>query len=304
MSKTTLSPLRLPEEIIWFEPPTVCRWESIAETEASERIENKSNTDQLSTRRSVRMVSRKTERTEVTITDFDLLRIPPKVDINFIIQDIIVPRLPDGYTIALSEPKSRPNSSTLFMDDTQIARNNRITIEPTKDFLIATDSPRPLHPKRKLKFDVKIVERKPTLNEIGESSVNEHEYLLSQLLQDLDELCDKQHPQILKQMENISDILSESMPDEQGSDQAEGDSSVDDLAFRVEEFPWNKKVETVPEIIEPIEEDSDEEFEESEDEEYISFELFCTVMKLKHIMGFYYFSFNFFFSLIFPNNFQ
>lgn len=80
-----------------------------------------------------------------------------------------MPRLPDGYTIALSTPKSRPSSSAVFIVETQNEQNDQMNgnqmsnqIESTKDFLIATDSPRPLHPKRKFKCDVKILERKTT----------------------------------------------------------------------------------------------------------------------------------------------
>lgn len=250
----------LPEQIIWFEPPTVCRWETVAETEASERIENKSNDAHLSTQRSIKLVSRRTERTEVSITDFNLLRIPPKIDINFIIQDIIVPRLPDGYTIALSEPNPPPDNSALFSLETNTVRKDRVQIASIKDFLIQTNSPRSLHPKRTLKFNVKILERKNC-----EQMSNEREYLFSQLLQDLDDLYDKQQPQIQKQMDDISDILSVSLPEDQASEHGEVESSTDDI-FKTEEFPWNKKPEIVPEVIEPIEEESEYEFE-SEDEE-------------------------------------
>lgn len=238
----------------------MCRWENISETEISERIENKSTNGQLTTQRSIKAMSTKSGPTEVCITDFNLLRIPPKIDINFIIQDIIVPRLPDGYTIALSESKSRPNSA-LFVEN-QIMQKNPSQIQSSTDFLIPTNSPRFLHPKRTLKFNVKIIERKPSVH-----LSNEKEYLFSQLLQDLDDLYDKQQPQITKQMEEISDILSVSLSNGDESDHMENESNADDGMFRVEEFPWNKKIESVPEAIEPVVE-SEDEFEESDDEEY------------------------------------
>ncbi|XP_031626289.1 protein CASC1-like, partial [Contarinia nasturtii] len=218
----------------------------------------------LKTQRSIKTTSRHFKSTEVNIIDFNLLRIPPKIDINFIVQDIIVPRLPDGYTIALSEPKSRPASSVLFSDDATSVKRDRIQIQSTKDFLIPTNSPRFLHPKRTLKFSVKILERKPI-----DVNADENEYLFSQLLQDLDDMYDKQQPQITKQMEEISDILSMSISDEQGSDQQDVESNTDDMLFKPEEFTWNlnKKVEVVPEVIEPVEEESEHEFEESDDDE-------------------------------------
>lgn len=208
------------------------------------------------------MVSRHTKRTEVTITDFNLLKIPPKIDINFIIQEIIVPRLPDGYIIAMTEPKSRPNSSAIFSDDSDVVKKDCILIESTKDFLIPTNSPRPLHPKRNLKFSVKILERKS-------SESNEREYLFSQLLHDLEELHEKQQPQIQKFMDEMSEILTASLSDELGSDQQETESNTDEMLFKTEDFTWNlnKKTETVPEVIEPIEEESEDEFDDSDDEE-------------------------------------
>lgn len=245
----------------------MCRWETVIETDASEKIENKSPNGQSSAQRSIKMVSRKSQRTQVNIMDFNLLRIPPKIDINFIIQEIIVPRLPDGYTIAMSEPRSRPNSTQPFSIEAKTSKKDKTQIESTKDFLIATNSPRQLHPKRTLKFDVKISERKPI-----EQNSGEREYLFSQLLQDLDDLCDKQQPLIEKQMDDISENLSVSMPDE-GSDQQ--DAEPEETLFKSEEFTWNiTRRETVPEIIEPVEEEeSDEEFEESDSDELV-FECF------------------------------
>lgn len=236
----------------------------MAETEVSERIENKSSNDQLAHQRSIKTVFRRSKRTEVCIPDFNLLRIPPKIDINFIIQDIIVPRLPDGYSIVLSEPKSRPSSSAMFSNENDTVKKEPIQIESTKDFLIPTNSPRPLHPKCHSKFIVKVLHGKPC-----ESNPNEPEYLFSQLLQDLDDLHDKQQPQIQKFMEEMSEILSASLSDEQGSDQQETESNTDEMLFKTEDFTWNlnKKVEPVPEVVEPIEEDSEDEFEDSDDEE-------------------------------------
>lgn len=210
------------------------------------------------------MVSRTNKRTEVSISDFNLLRIPPKIDINCIVQEIIVPRLPDGYTIVLGEPKPRPKSSTIFSSASESVKKEQVQIGSTQDFLIPTNSPRNIHPKRNIKFNVKILNRRP-----GESNPNEREYLFSQLLQDLDDLHEKQQPKIQKFMDEISEILSVSIPDEQGSDVQETESNADDMQFKVEDFTWNinKKAETVPEVIEPIEEESEDEFEDSQDEE-------------------------------------
>lgn len=261
---------------MWFEPPTVCRWETVDETEVSEQIENKPTNGQLTKQRSVKMVSKKVERSHVSIVDFNLLKIPSKIDINFIIQDIIVPRLPDGYTIALSEPKCRPSSTAVFSVESEHSVETKPTqIQSINDILIATNSPRPLHPKRAHKVDVTILDRK-----VGASQSNEREYLFSQLLRDLDDLCDKQEPLIQKKMDDISDILSGSMEDD-GS-QSEAELNADDGLLKPEEFTWNiGRRETVPEIIEPVEEDSDDELDESDHEE-LNFDL-SFIMKLNFL---------------------
>ncbi|XP_031634411.1 protein CASC1-like, partial [Contarinia nasturtii] len=57
LSKLSYVTITLPDDIIWFEPPTVCRWEVLAETDISERIKNKPPTDHLKTQRSIKTTS-------------------------------------------------------------------------------------------------------------------------------------------------------------------------------------------------------------------------------------------------------
>lgn len=258
---STLSFLSLPDDIIWFEPPTVCRWETVAETEVSEQIENKSANGESTQvyQRPVKMVSRKVQPSHVNIVDFNLLRIPSNVDINFIIKEIIVPRLPDGYTIALSEPMYRPSSGKieLFTIEKQsIYSQDPAQINGANDFLIATNSPRQLHPTRKLKFNVHILDRK-----VDDSKLNACEYLFSKLLQDLDDLSDKQQPLIEKQMDEISENLSASLSD--AASDSDAQLNADDSFQRIEEFPWQltrrgTMPDITPQAIEPDESDDDD----------------------------------------------
>lgn len=232
------------------------------------------------------MVSRKIQRSQVNIVDFDLLRIPANVDINFIIKEIIVPRLPDGYTIALSEPKYRPSSSSNApftiknrsnhkKDTVQMNQFNAV-----KDFLIATNSPRQLHPTRKLKFDVHIVDRK-----VGESKLNEREYLFSQLLQDLDDLNDKQQPFVEKQMDEISENLSASLSDD-ASHESDTQLNADDAFQRIEEFPWQltrrgTMPDITPQVIEPDDNESDDGDDDDMDEsDHEQLDFFLQNMKM------------------------
>lgn len=200
----------------------------MSETEVSEKIENKSTNEQSTTERSIKFVSRKSERTQVNIVDFNLLQIPPKIDINFIIQDIIVPRLPDGYTIALSEPNARSNANVFSSAGLQMMKMDSSHSESSNNFLIPTNSPRQLHPKRTLKFDVNVIESMPT--ERNTNGKSDRVYLFSQLLQDLDDLFENQQPLIEKQMDEILENLSVSAHDEHDSDQQ--DAETDDSPFK------------------------------------------------------------------------
>lgn len=257
----------LPEDIIWFEPPTVCRWETVAETEVSEQIENQTVNGESTVvhQRPIKRVPRKMQPSHMDIVDFDLLHIPSNVDINFIIKEVIVPRLPDGYAIVLSEPKQPSGGKTEpFAIKKQFThRKDNAQIESANDFLVATNSPRPLHPTRKTKFNVHILDRK-----MGESKSNEREYLFSQLLQELDDLNEKQQPLIEKQMEEISENLSGSLSDAASDDDVR--LNADDTLQRIEEFPWQltrrgTMPDITPQAMQPDEYESDDDGNDDDD---------------------------------------
>lgn len=244
--------------MIWFEPPTVCRWETIEETEISEKIENK--TTELNKQRSLKMMAKKPCRPEIVIEDFDLLQIPPKIDMNFIIQEIIVPRLPNGYTIAMSDITPRKNS--LAMDNnTESEIKNAKPIQCAKDFLIPTGSPRPLFPKLESKLKFKIIERKETV----ESTSNQSEFLFSKLIQDLNDIRNEQIPRIKREVDEVSDMESVSVPDEQDFEPVDEQLQMDDMLFlKNDEFAWglSKKPEAIKDIVEPPSDESDDDLEE------------------------------------------
>lgn len=245
--------------MIWFEPPTVCRWETIEETEISEKIENK--TTELTKRRSLKMIAKKPCRSEMLIEDFDLLDIPPKIDINFIIQEIIVPRIPNGYTIAMSDVAPRKNSLAMDNNDESKIQKNPKSIQCARDFLIPTGSPRPLFPKLESKLKFKIIERKTMV----ESIANQPEFLFSKLIQDLDDMRNEQIPRMKREMDDISDMESISVPDEQDLDPGDAQPQMDEMSFlKSDEFAWGlpKKPETIKDTLEPPSDESDEDLDE------------------------------------------
>lgn len=244
--------------MILFEPPTICRWETIEETEISEKIENK--TTELTKQRSLKMMAKKPSRPEIVIEDFDLLQIPPKIDMNFVIQEIIVPRIPNGYTIAMSHISSQKNSLTMDNNDEAEIKNPK-PIQCARDFLIPTGSPRPLFPKLQSKLKFKIIERKT----MAESTSIQPEYLFSKLIQDLDDIRNEQIPQIKRRVHDVSEMESVSVPDEQVFDPADELPQMNDMSFlKSDEFAWgfSKKPETIKDTVEPPSDDSDDDLNE------------------------------------------
>lgn len=246
--------------MIWFEPPTVCRWETIEETKISEKIENK--TTDLTEQRSLKMMAKKRCRPEILIEDFDLLQIPSKIDINFIIEEIIVPRLPNGYTIAMSDIAPRRNK--LAMD---CPSNEKLEIKKPKpiqcarDFLIPTSSPRPLFPKLESKLKFKIIKPKTMV----ESTSNQPKYLFSKLIEDLDDIRNEQIPRINRVMDDVSDMESVSVPDEQDLDPGDEQIQMDEMSFlKSDDFAWglSKKPDTIKDTVESPSEESDDDMDE------------------------------------------
>lgn len=229
------------------------------ETEVSEKIESKPN-NELTKQRSVKKMQKQLQNSEIVIEDFDMLRIPSKIDINFIMQEVIVPRLPDGYTIALSDLPGRRQS---FAIGAKVKEQTKI-VKSAADFLVPTGSPRPLHPKLSTKTKIKIIERP---QKVDACSSEHTEFLFSKLVQDLDEILDKQIPQVERQMDEISEMLSASVLDEQNSDASDSDQQLDEMSyFKSDEYVWgiSKKPETVKETIEPSDESEDEDSDESD----------------------------------------
>lgn len=259
----------LPEEIIWFEPPTVCRWETLNETAMSEKIENKPCDTDLVIQHSIKSKSKHSKRSEIVIEDFNLLNIPSRVDINFVIKEIIVPRLPDGYTIRLSKEPTRRRSAVEIESLNAGDKPNKsddFQIQSTKYFLVRTDSPRPLFPKLDSKIDVKVIERK-SHDEASTSGSNE--FLFSKLLQELHELHEKQMPYVYRQMDELSEVLSMSVLNEGEHEESDDDANVDDMSMLKDDFAWNigRKTGVAAEPIEDVI-DNESEYDSDESDDY------------------------------------
>lgn len=91
---------------MWFEPPTVCRWETAEETKISELLEKKRNLHSAKKKRG----SRKRQPPKI-IKDFDLLNMPTGLDLYCLMQEFVVPRLPNGYMVKMGRINVKPPSS-------------------------------------------------------------------------------------------------------------------------------------------------------------------------------------------------
>ncbi|XP_050328523.1 dynein axonemal intermediate chain 7 [Bactrocera neohumeralis] len=136
LDKLALVSLDLPDSVIWFEPPIVCRWETNFETLESNLTDgakpplgNAVNTTATPTeatplstttnasplkgspRFPAKLRKRSSQKSTIEteylstvaavreVTDFDLFNIPRGIDIYGLLQDFVVPRLPPGFCL-------------------------------------------------------------------------------------------------------------------------------------------------------------------------------------------------------------
>lgn len=92
---------------MWFEPPSVCRWETAEETKISELMENGFSNVDTSTK-----IKRRLFKDRKVLEDFNMLNMPCGLDLYCLMQDFVVPRLPNGYEVKVGDALvSRKSSS-------------------------------------------------------------------------------------------------------------------------------------------------------------------------------------------------
>ncbi|XP_055915568.1 dynein axonemal intermediate chain 7 isoform X2 [Eupeodes corollae] len=265
--------VELPNSVIWFEPPIACRWETAEETIQFEneeklsvpisstslvRVQTNDDTLVKSGKKGNNTLKKSNNRKysypynnlnlnlncqlpERHITDFNMYNIPNGLDIYGLLEDYVVPRLPEGYSIQMecNTNDVKPKVTYLFL-----ARNicetseslqgapNKIPI-PITQSILDTGSPREYYPRFNFKKSVHIIP--PKDEDVGEKGVDEHRdhhsdknqgsypcndvddmtkgakpsaYMFSQLLEDLDRLCDEQIPCFNKPDEQPSSSVS------------------------------------------------------------------------------------------------
>lgn len=243
--------IKLSEDIVWFEPPIVCRWESHVETLLAEEAERAAKATELDLDLSGPDNDLLTPVDDdlIVLHDFDLLHPPAGLDLRSLIRQFVVPRMPDGFAVRLGGVP------------VEMASSNDLDIRDTLD---ETHSPRPLFPHVQIDWELKLLEPRSIIDPDDNRKI----YMFSKLLSDLDELCDKQLPYVDTRMEEISDNLSgENEEDEEEvEEEAEPEPEYMGLSFlRNGEFPWSMgKVEAAQETPPPADDDDDDESEARE----------------------------------------
>lgn len=245
----------------------MCRWETPAETKASEKMDNKKPEDEklIDSPGPKRYVPLKKER---TIHDFDLGKIPSGVDIGCLMKEFVIPRMPDGYTVKIRDKFVRRKSSVaMTIEAIEPKRLEVIVSKPishVREVLCHTDSPRPLHPHIVLKRQLRIIGSDQAAHD-----PNARVYMFSKLLSDLDELCAQQRPFIETRMEEISEKLSTSATEEAENLDVESEINYSEVSFNrmaaLETDAPRKELE-ITELDESEESDVDSPLSESSDE--------------------------------------
>lgn len=174
----------------------------------------------------------KPARSKVTVADFDLHRIPSNIDIDFVIKEIILPRVPDGYAFQPNEiPQCRPQRNKADGKPTKGDGAAGEQCDSLMGYLVESDSPRPLFPVPSRSIHVELVER----------SAREGEYLLSRLLAELGGLQGEKVPQFLKPLECASEPASEPNSTGVESEGSETGGVVDETTVKEDGAPNQPK---------------------------------------------------------------
>lgn len=183
------------------------------ETIVSETIENKATESMAGSQRPPMRRARRPGHSKVTVADFDLYRIPSNIDIDFVIKEIILPRVPDGYAFRPNEMlQCRPQRGKPDAKPTKVDGAAGEQCDSLLDYLVESDSPRPLFPVPSRSIHVELVERSP----------RDGEYLLSRLLGELSGLQGEKVPQFFRPVECASEPASE--PNSAGAESEESET--------------------------------------------------------------------------------
>ncbi|XP_055598788.1 uncharacterized protein LOC129748273 [Uranotaenia lowii] len=236
LDKLALITVQLPENVFWFEPPTVCRWELMEETLESDPsfakyLDKHKQMVQAARARKVKSVrDRKTKYVE----DFNILDIPSHVHLSSIVADFIIPKLPQNYTVKIIPQEDKKKTTHLLLleggkKSLSREKKKKVAKAPSSmaltNIIYETQIPSYLFPPGSGGKILKIFNRR---NKLSYPSVQEEEdsddqgdyddsdndsvcnnktkkkqYLFSKFMKDLDELIETKTPKFEVKMEEI-----------------------------------------------------------------------------------------------------
>jgi cancer susceptibility candidate protein 1 len=100
--------LQLSENVFWFEPPIVCRFETREETLESDpdflhylgELEKKSK---VAADENDKQLGQSRNKKVTVVEDFDVFDIPSSVNLRFLVMNFIMPKLPDNFGIQIKK---------------------------------------------------------------------------------------------------------------------------------------------------------------------------------------------------------
>lgn len=283
LDRLALVSIQLKDNVLWFEPPIVCRWETAEETKISEELikaeerrknskeDDSSDDEKLDETEPRRQSNEKNRKKKVPrkvrkIQDFNLIDIPSNIDIYFLMRYFVVPRLPDGYGVKIEMGRNERKSSILrhikndtkdlVSDSTTKKRNGPSSIN---DILYKIDEPRTLQPQTTLRRKLKIV--------LKTNSDEVDGYFFSHFLKDLDMLNELQTPKFdIKLDEIVCHLTPPKSPDKKEIERKISIEKEDEISIFDLDFLTKKRViETLQEIQVAIESESESEMDSFDD---------------------------------------
>ena len=148
LEKLGAATLQLPENVFWFEPPIVCRFETREETLESDPafLKYLEGNDQVvkATKEKDDKFGQKGKKVNV-VEDFDIFNIPPSINLRFLVMNFIMPKLPDNFAIQIKKDNQiTGKAKRQFYDERKNLKRKQIyTISSSttiKDVIYETES--------------------------------------------------------------------------------------------------------------------------------------------------------------------
>lgn len=232
-----LAHFSLPDSVSWFEAPIVCRFETEEEFQETKLLEEqmkkktrKDNDDELDdaeeeevnvqeTKKKENVIRKPAKERQVKVVeDFNLLDVPKKINLKPLLEEFVIPMIPDGYEIKF-EPKKSYDLGR---------KSHKDKIYTIDDVVYQTEQPRSLFPSCNTRKILKVVKNRSRFelsaglefssDEENDESMysvdsdqmlsNTNSYMFSKFMRDLEDLIDMEIPTFERKIAEMSSNLS------------------------------------------------------------------------------------------------